>query len=101
MFCFFKQKTAYDWRSSDCSSDVGSSDLELPADVDGNVLLAAARDGLLHNINGRISTACCAALAHGRASLQICFRTLRTTACSDRCGKIGRASYRERLCQYG
>ncbi|HEY9396593.1 MAG TPA: hypothetical protein VIQ28_03110 [Burkholderiales bacterium] len=28
---------------------------DLPADVDGNVLLAAARDGLVHNINGRIS----------------------------------------------
>lgn len=27
----------------------------LPAEVDGNVLLAAARDGLVRNINGRIS----------------------------------------------
>src|SRR3546814_3370899 len=29
MFCFFKQKTAYEMRISDWSSDVCSSDLEL------------------------------------------------------------------------
>src|SRR3546814_4167996 len=31
MFFFFKQKTAYEWRISDWSSDVCSSDLEDPA----------------------------------------------------------------------
>src|SRR3546814_8331108 len=29
-FFLFKQKTAYEWRSSDCSSDVCSSDLAAP-----------------------------------------------------------------------
>src|SRR3546814_4209792 len=32
-FFFFKQKTAYEMRISDCSSDVCSSDLELAADT--------------------------------------------------------------------
>src|SRR3546814_10200697 len=31
MFCFFKQKTAYEMRISDWSSDVCSSDLKVPA----------------------------------------------------------------------
>src|SRR3546814_2584629 len=39
-FFFFKQKTAYELRSSDCSSDVCSSDLLLKARV-GNLLAGA------------------------------------------------------------
>src|SRR3546814_6299186 len=35
MFCFFKQKTAYDMRISDLSSDVCSSDLTNTTSSDG------------------------------------------------------------------
>src|SRR3546814_5586502 len=53
LFFFFKQKTAYDMRISDCSSDVCSSDL--PTAADGNdqrvdlrrVLQHFKRDGAL------------------------------------------------------
>src|SRR3546814_6719155 len=34
-FCFFKQKTAYEMRISDWSSDVCSSDLEVPVRENG------------------------------------------------------------------
>src|SRR3546814_1469909 len=42
VFFFFKQKTAYEMRISDWSSDVCSSDLILPANVPNNVVLGAA-----------------------------------------------------------
>src|SRR3546814_1509894 len=35
-FCFFKQKTAYEMRISDCSSDVCSSDLHLDGNFEAN-----------------------------------------------------------------
>src|SRR3546814_2635432 len=44
MFCFFKQKTAYEIRSSDWSSDVCSSDLNVPKSrVKGAELELSAR----------------------------------------------------------
>src|SRR3546814_7126464 len=45
LFFFFKQKTAYEMRISDWSSDVCSSDLGHPADVEGEGP-GAARDRL-------------------------------------------------------
>src|SRR3546814_9974826 len=68
---FFKQKTAYEMRISDWSSDVCSSDLFAVAGVN-RVLIA---------IMGR-----------WRASLDFANRKA--------CGEIGRASCRERVCQY-
>src|SRR3546814_6898315 len=44
MFCFFKQKTAYGMRMSDCSSDVCSSDLP-PLLVDHTDAVAGAVEG--------------------------------------------------------
>src|SRR3546814_5350068 len=43
LFFFFKQKTAYDMRISDCSSDVCSSDLAPTSDRSGTVLLRFER----------------------------------------------------------
>src|SRR3546814_3844436 len=92
---FFKQKTAYEMRISDWSSDVCSSDLALPhareigmrlhRAVGGEALLSVPYDerlvgdpdsGVLH---GGVITA------------------LLDTACGS---EIGSASCRERVCQY-
>src|SRR3546814_2719762 len=47
---FFKQKTAYEMRSRDWSSDVCSSDLACPAGVDQPAIDTTARDPLLEQI---------------------------------------------------
>src|SRR3546814_6329464 len=85
-FFFFKQKTAYEMRISDWSSDVCSSDL-LPTirrtmtdpTADDQSLMAPLRQALLD----------CAA-----AGATITYQELAQRA------KIGRASGRERVCQY-
>src|SRR3546814_10203293 len=81
-FFFFKQKTAYEMRISDWSSDVCSSDLVfsgyLPVSDSLKIRLGARRtkrDGLVNNISGP------------------------DMATQDRT-EIGRASCRERVCQY-
>src|SRR3546814_7634595 len=74
-FFFFKQKTAYDMRISDWSSDVCSSDLE----------------GMMPRTR---RPAC---RPWGRAPAP---RTERMAALRLGRGKIGRASCRERVCQY-
>src|SRR3546814_9327981 len=79
-FFFFKQKSAYEMRISDWSSDVCSSDLRHPldqhraaADIAAQLQIVAHRDDLLEHI----------AQVAGGGHLQ-----------------IGRASCRERVCQY-
>src|SRR3546814_8496890 len=84
---FFKQKTAYEWRISDWSSDVCSSDLAKEPDQTGrsqirllglgNIFKLLARD-LAHLVGVRPLAA--RGDAHGF--------------------QIGRASCRERVCQY-
>src|SRR3546814_4497765 len=73
VFFFFKQKTAYEMRISDWSSDVCSSDLFRlgPAHIAGT-----AED--LHGFRG----------AEGHGLRRLVFQ------------QIGRASCRERVCQY-
>src|SRR3546814_9526678 len=79
-FFFFKQKTAYEMRISDWSSDVCSSDLAVPAhEVSSREDLDTAHAG----IKGIAGTH--RALAGTRELLA---------------GEIGRASCRERVCQY-
>src|SRR3546814_6254996 len=51
VFFFFKQKTAYEMRISDWSSDVCSSDL-MPVEVDG-VVYAAAGYSVIHAVDVR------------------------------------------------
>src|SRR3546814_7568562 len=85
LFFFFKQKTAYEMRISDWSSDVCSSDL----------LPYAVWIGLHHEaqIPRTLPFRIEAVRASGEA-----FAAGRATACAS--AKIGRASCRERVCQY-
>src|SRR3546814_9606624 len=82
---FFKQKTAYEMRTSDWSSDVCSSDLTLPSKFNlGNVILMVRTKKLRKTDY------------HDLAELE------RSPLLADlRCNReIGRASCRERVCQY-
>src|SRR3546814_2434207 len=92
---FFKQKTAYELRISDWSSDVCSSDL---ADVGIHADLLDAREVLTvrdasaeHAMRGTIDWQHSSArLAHWRSTHHARHVVV----------KIGRASCRERVCQY-
>src|SRR3546814_9496325 len=93
---FFKQKTAYEMRISDWSSDVCSSDLLMAKDILG----AHARDEL--GIS-EVTTACpiqaaltsAATFAVG-AAMPLAMVLLMPRSLLE----IGRASCRERVCQY-
>src|SRR3546814_6932362 len=85
---FFKQKTAYDMRISDWSSDVCSSDLlgVSPATI-RNDMAALEDEGYItqpHTSAGRVPT---------DRGYRLFVDRLSTV-------KIGRASCRERVCQY-
>src|SRR3546814_2964982 len=97
MFFLFKQKTAYEMRISDWSSDVCSSDLW------GGVL-----GGTLRHL--RVEIVVCLHMHHDNAAIVIArFANIDHLATSGpkgdevfvyaRC-EIGRASCRERVCQY-
>src|SRR3546814_4185894 len=94
VFFFFKQKTAYEMRISDWSSDVCSSDLRfLPHHLaDLLPLLQESEDVVAYGQvladrgAGRNFLKPPRAIAHGETM--------------DRYLKIGRASCRERVCQY-
>src|SRR3546814_4247850 len=89
-FFFFKQKTAYEMRISDWSSDVCSSDLLRRVDDRGrhqraeHAAVGKSEGAALHLLH--LERAVFGALA------EIADRAL---------DKIGRASCRERVCQYG
>src|SRR3546814_3286755 len=99
VFFFFKQKTAYEMRISDWSSDVCSSDLHdsgttkpqiLIRQVDGQIqrreMMANAYAPLVACDRHRIAESS----VMGRASQNFVYVR----------DKIGRASCRERVCQY-
>src|SRR3546814_1655132 len=98
LFFFFKQKTAYEMRISDWSSDVCSSDLlGVPGPTSVKRLLSfAARCGV-------------GASAGVMKKYGFSITQLLTTAGPDKLvnnlaaglDQIGRASGRERVCQYG
>src|SRR3546814_3990789 len=90
---FFKQKTAYEMRISDWSSDVCSSDLLLH---DGFRRLISRRVK-----NGELSEAEGAELAQFYESRYDAYTYLAVNGVKQRSRrKIGRASCRERVCQY-
>src|SRR3546814_4037332 len=93
-FCFFKQKTAYEMRISDWSSDVCSSDLLCRGRAGGRL----GRDSGAGHRRGRPAEPAavprlCAAVLQSSAPCR-----LHETAPLVR--EIGRASCRERVCQY-
>src|SRR3546814_7098757 len=96
LFVFFKQKTAYemrisDWSSDVCSSDLGSADAkDTPSSttvswLDGSELLLASLRILCCRNRGVLP-------GRPRASHNLALLALG--------GQIGRASGRERVCQY-
>src|SRR3546814_10087576 len=97
VFFFFKQKTAYEMRISDWSSDVCASDLSYPGDCRSRWKIPIGRDAskngdvcptaALDSLRQWVHTASC--------MLQFVVHPSRRTA-----NKIGRASCRERVCQY-
>src|SRR3546814_2550353 len=84
MFClfFFKQKTAYEMRISDWSSDVCSSDLAKAARAK-----AEAGETLADEVEALLARRASAALGLARKAGELVT-------------EIGRASCRERVCQY-
>src|SRR3546814_2781765 len=91
VFFFFKQKTAYEMRISDWSSDVCSSDLARRRDEQ---LAAAARADVA---GGALVDA---ESVHRPAGLDDLPSQGDLAACPLAGRQIGRASCRERVCQY-
>src|SRR3546814_1639606 len=96
-FFFFKQKTAYEMRISDWSSDVCSSDLAEAgiafAQLDAYV--CGVGPGSFAGVRIGVSFVKGLALAHERPVVAV--SSLAMLAAPE----IGRASCRERVCQYG
>src|SRR3546814_3451081 len=94
---FFKQKTAYEMRISDWSSDVCSSDLAAARDRAAAATRAdgrRCRSDVPHAVGFLADDVVVAgAVRQHRGSARL-FRA------APRHGKIGRASCRERVCQY-
>src|SRR3546814_1617139 len=84
-FFFFKQKTAYEMRISDWSSDVCSSDLEDRADD------RAACPPQPVDRHTQAAMVVAAPFDHQQRHLRLA---------RQQAGEIGRASCRERVCQY-
>src|SRR3546814_5869993 len=92
-FCFFKQKTAYEMRISDWSSDVCSSDLAL-----GVTLFSRHQSGYYLTDDGTALVDRAEALE--QAGQAFGTAEMNQVAGTVRLDKIGRASCRERVCQY-
>src|SRR3546814_3710181 len=99
-FFFFKQKTAYEMRISDWSSDVCSSDLLWSlnkVDIRAPVSASAwpvARIELQHGERGRVTD-----LASAPGALDAAFQAV-SQIMGVPARAIGSASCRERVCQY-
>src|SRR3546814_4001929 len=88
---FFKQKTAYEMRISDWSSDVCSSDLRCGGSRAGSASARVHERGTGRADRER-SRSCEIRRIAGTLAAALC--------CDDARGEIGRAAWRERVCQY-
>src|SRR3546814_14808761 len=99
--CFFKQKTAYEMRISDWSSDVCSSDLGGTVQMDDWSVLAASKDDLVTTLRQKKYVDLLPAYdgvsyIEGKAR----FADGALIVGDAPMKEIGRASCRERVCQY-
>src|SRR3546814_4943927 len=98
-FFFFKQKTAYEMRISDWSSDVCSSDLADPAKSARYQPRRATRPN--HESRTPVTGRLRGSLGRLYAQLFICHALTFLFGCGcSASNQIGRASCRERVCQY-
>src|SRR3546814_6561884 len=95
---FFKQKTAYEMRISDWSSDVCSSDLS-PFDYAAQARIFVVRDVKANDVDQVAAAYREFFLAAGGGGLGLFTAIHRLRAVHERM-KIGRAPCRERVCQY-
>src|SRR3546814_4804461 len=93
VFFFFKQKTAYELRISDWSSDVCSSDL---IDLD-QAFARETREQSANGLKGKAQEIADFFAAHAQHELG---RRITQRGIALRQVQIGRASCRERVCQY-
>src|SRR3546814_3737827 len=107
MLCFFvKEKTAYDMRISDWSSDVCSSDLRKVYDEFSEPARGTAKwEGLFPDVRQlRLESTLIRLNGVRLDKATFTVRPIRTAAGSESWRvdlRIGRASCRERVCQYG
>src|SRR3546814_7829647 len=97
MFFFFKQKTAYEMRISDWSSDVCSSDLAAhrgPPEQGGRPMAATTLTA------GPAVTQPTSSLRRTTLVSGLAGAAITTVAAAAADAKIGRASCRERVCPY-
>src|SRR3546814_5022665 len=102
LFFFFKQKTAYEMRISDWSSDVCSSDLGRYGTASNGMLACCGVRLLLRRLQARqalttFSHSSLPCLEIGSTWSRVSSARLK---CSPQYRQIGRASCRERVCQY-
>src|SRR3546814_9046154 len=97
VFFFFKQKTAYEMRISDWSSDVCSSDLT--AQPDGERILTWEQVYDLTEVPTDLIVVGSGVTGAEFASAYLALG-IPVTLVSSRDREIGRASCRERVCQY-
>src|SRR3546814_9152506 len=101
-FFFFKQKTAYEMRISDWSSDVCSSDLfhhDIIGGIEPLALMAVDQRGH-RTIPFGAQHGAGAMRAGDEPSLPVAGIAVHVVGGRAEAGEIGRASGRERVCQY-
>src|SRR3546814_3879959 len=98
LFFFFKQKTAYEMRISDWSSDVCSSDLQHPW---RRIRAKAGLDDVrIHDLRHSYASGALA-LGEGLPMIGKLLGHTQVQTTARYAHQIGRASCRDRVCQYG
>src|SRR3546814_2537304 len=97
---FFKQKTAYEMRISDWSSDVCSSDLQVPVIAPFAYVLSGTPLGIAQGVVGGYVDSMKKRVANYTGSKISELQNIQIKVAEAAAGEIGRASCRERVCQY-